>query len=429
MSSYFIRVIQMSLKWLNLRVINVRCSIYLRYPMGKSVSVFVLILASVSLLSSCTFVKSIFGGSDSTDVSRTTGWNYNDPAAGGFVVKTGVEQQTGPGLVFIEGGTFTMGRTQEDVMKDWNNVMRRVTVESFYMDETEVRNVDYREYLDWLKKATPADLSAYNKALPDTLIWRSELAYNEPMVENYLRHPSYNEYPVVGVSWTQANDYCAWRTMRVNALVTAGQGQSLPRYRLPTEAEWEYAAWGLVGNTFNERVFEGRIYPWRGKGLRNSEGKNRGQMMANFTRGRGDLMGVSGSLNDGGSFAMPVNSFWPNDFGLYCMAGNVNEWVMDVYRQLSFEDVSEVNPFRGNVFPESDSRSSRDGDSASLVQYNPEVTLINDQSRVYKGGSWKDRPSWLSPGSRRYLDENQSRNDIGFRCAMTRVGTQTQISR
>jgi len=391
--------------------------------MGRFVALMLLLAVGVS---SCKFIRSVFNKEDQAGVSRTTGWQYGDPASGGFTPGTRQEQATGPGLVFIEGGTFTMGRTQEDVMKDWNNVMRRVTVESFYMDETEVRNVDYLEYLHWLKTSPSAASGQYERALPDTLIWREELAYNEPLVENYLRHPAYHEYPVVGVSWSQANDYCQWRTMRVNELMARDGAGWLPRYRLPTEAEWEYAAWGLIGNTFNERLYEGRIYPWRGRGLRNPERKNRGRLMANFTRGRGDLMGVSGSLNDGGSYTMPVHSFWPNDFGLYCMAGNVNEWVLDVYRELSFEDISEVNPFRGNEFAESDYRNYLDGDSASMARYNQDVTLVGDRSRVYKGGSWKDRPYWLSPGTRRYLDQDLSANDIGFRCAMTRVGTQAQ---
>src|SRR5690606_10243087 len=101
---------------------------------------------------------------------------------------------------------------------------RRVTVSSFWMDQTEVRNVDYREYLFWLMRVFAEYPAVYKKALPDTLCWRSKLAYNEPYVEYYFRHPAYNEYPVVGVSWVQANDYCAWRTDRVNELVLYQKG-------------------------------------------------------------------------------------------------------------------------------------------------------------------------------------------------------------
>jgi gliding motility-associated lipoprotein GldJ len=457
--------------------------------------------------------------------SPTTGWNYNDPNYGGFEVKNVPEQETGPGLVFIEGGTFTMGRVAQDVMYQWNNAPRRVTVESFYLDETEISNVDYKEYLHWVNRVFVSYPEVYRKALPDTLVWRSKLAYNEPLVEMYLRHPSYNSYPVVGVNWLQANDYCLWRTDRVNEKILvregilhedpnqkdennfntdaylAGQyegvvrqnlkslspdqeerrvkiedGILLPKYRLPTEAEWEYGALALIGNSYDERVYERKFYPWNGDVFRNYEKKFRGVMLANFKRGRGDMMGVAGALNDGGSYTLPVTSFWPNDYGLYCMAGNVNEWVQDVYRPMSFEDVEDFNPFRGNdfkvlkldedgrlaekdslgrlryepisteaamserrQFTKADYRNYEDGDPASTIDYfdeslkdagsekmyDPTRSLLSDHVRVYKGGSWNDMAYWLSPGARRFLDEKQSRNDIGFRCAMVRVGAQS----
>lgn len=333
--------------------------------------------------------------------SRTTGWVYNDPNWGGFEVAPYEEQETGPGLVLVTGGTFVMGRTEQDVTYQWDNVPRRVSVSSFYMDMAEVANVDYREYIYWLSRVFGTDYpEVVNKALPDTLVWLSRLGYNDPFVEYYFRHPAYNFYPVVGVNWRQANDYASWRTDRVNEYILvregilkldnmqmnennfntdaylAGQyegivknelydlnptgmgtrkvrvedGILLPKYRLPTEAEWEYAALGLIGNTVYERVLERRVYPWNGHVLRTDYHKNMGDFVANFVRGRGDYMGVAGYLNDGYDATAPVFSYWPNDFGLYNMAGNVAEWVLDVYRPLSYEDMDEWRPYRGNVF-------------------------------------------------------------------------------
>lgn len=498
--------------------------------MNVKLNIFPLILISLLIVTGC----SLFGGGNQPaktgNESQTTGWEYNNPDNGGFEVKTDYEEQPGPGLVLIEGGTYTMGQTEQDVTYDWNNVPRRVTVASFYMDQTEVRNVDYREYLNWISRVFVDYPEVYKNALPDTLVWRSALAFNEPYVDYYFRHPSYNEYPVVGVDWLQANDYCVWRTDRVNEMmlinegildmdpnqigrenfntgaylagqyeglvvenlpsldpnkesrrVTMEDGILLPKYRLPTEAEWEYAAVALIGNTYDERLYERRLYPWDGHNVRNSEAKNRGIMMANFKRGRGDMMGMAGDLNDNGAITVPVTSYWPNDFGLYCMAGNVNEWVLDVYRVLSYEDVSDFRPYRGNVFetlvrnedgsiaakdslgrlktrPVSDEEAAgrtnyqkadyinyRDGDLMSRTDYdsqeasrgaastgsmyaqdvasNDMVSLITDKVRVYKGGSWKDRAYWLNPASRRFLDQDEARDDLGFRCAMIRVGS------
>ena len=469
------------------------------------------------------------------DASPTTGWTYNDAKNGGFEVAPFVEQETGPGLVFIEGGTFVMGAMEEDVMKDWNNNPRRVSVASFYMDECEISNLDYREYLYWLERVfIPQDLKVvYDNALPDENVWRERLGYNEPDVEYYFRHPAFNTYPVVGVNWLQATNYAAWRTDRVNEKILADRGYVeyaetptaegyfntdayltyetyesegekrlryissgeyrnvkmedgilLPKYRLPTEAEWEYAALGLIGNTLNERVLERKVYPWNGQQLRTEDKRYYGDIMTNIRRGRGDLMGVATALNDAGFKTVDVRDGWPNDYGLYQMAGNVAEWVMDVYRQGSHDDVSEFNPFRGNYFetkklledgtvaerdsvgkipmvPVSDFKNDRrrnyraadnknflDGDWQSLQDMdswktattNTEATdhmyrklddnyaysLVSDHARVYKGGSWRDIPYWSAPGSRRFLDEDEAADYIGFRCAMARVGTQTK---
>lgn len=455
--------------------------------------------------------------------SATTGWVYNDPEWGGYEKDVDYQgQATGPNLVLIEGGTFNMGMTEQDVMMDWTNIPRRVTVSSFYMDETEVSNDAYREYLFWLNRVFSESFpEVLNKALPDTLVWREELAFNEPFVETYLRHPSYTDYPVVGINWSQANEYAKWRTDRTNEMILIekgilnpnaeqkdednfnteaylvgqyegnvrkayegnikkGEGRRvnfsdgilLPSYRLPTEAEWEYAALALQGNQSyekDEKITDRRLYPWDGNTMRMRErGRDQGKMLANYKRGKGDYMGMAGKLNDNAHITAPVDAGYPNDFGLYNMAGNVSEWTLDVYRPLtptSLTDVEnhDLNSFRGNVFMEKvldeDGRVVEkdsigriryqqvkdedvahrenykkgnvldylDGDKDSEVTYNyGKTTLISDKSRVIKGGSWADRAYWLSPGARRFKQEEQADRTVGFRCAMTRTGAPEQ---
>jgi len=403
-----------------------------------------------------------FLGSCAQDESTSTGWKYNKTENGGFEKKDFEEQETGPGLVMIEGGVFTMGRSEEDVMDDWNAQASKKTVSSFYMDRTEVSNFHWLEYVYWMKRVYYKSYPhIYKKSLPDTLVWRNPLSYREKFIDYYFRHPAYRDYPVVGVSWIQANDFCKWRTDRVNEAILvregilnwhfadgelnevasandpkyagkfrsapenmfntdsylAGQynqttkdgytvttdpkgefkdknkkdvprdpymldnydpvyavkddptnpksaiyrgkrqvriedGILLPKYRLPIEAEWEFAASGLLGNLDpnSENIDERRIYPWDGHYVRKDEEQFQGSIQANFTRGRGDQMGVSGALNDGADVTCRVDDFWPNDYGLYNMAGNVSEWVMDTYRPLSSEVTDEFMPFRGNVY-------------------------------------------------------------------------------
>ena len=475
---------------------------------------FLLILACASgflLTPSCS--------KSSKTVSETTGWSYNDPKWGGYEKVDYKGQDTGPNLVLVEGGTFTMGLSQEDVMYEWNAVPRRVTVTSFYMDETEVSNREYRFYTEWLGRTFGGTYpEIIIDALPDTLVWLDELSYNEPMAEQYFRYPSYDDYPVVGVSHVQATDFCKWRTDRVNEtrLIRQGvlnpnleqkdqdnfntgsylvgqyegnvrknvkdlstgesrpvrieDGILLPGYRLPTEAEWEYAAYALKGNLIpgDENISAGRTYSWSGNTVRyEKRDKYQGAILANFKKGSGDYMGIAGKLNDNAAGPGPVRAYLPNDFGLYNMSGNVGEWVMDVYRPMTSsalrdEDNHDLNPFRGSKFTKmvkdedgrpvekdsmgrlryefytkeelanrtnvrtNDATNYRDGDDFSEVTYETDVhTLISNKSRVYKGGSWADRAYWLSPGTRRFMDEDQTSRAIGFRCAMNRLGGAT----
>jgi len=528
--------------------------------------------------------------SSSNNTSKATGWRI-DGKDGGFTANTKYkDQETAPGLVFVEGGTFTMGKTQDDPMHDWNNTPNQQHVQSFYMDETEVTNLMYTEYLYWTKTVFPPEeenyRNIYTGALPDTLVWRNRLGFNETMTTNYLRHPGYAEYPVVGVNWIQAVQFCQWRTDRVNEAVLEREGYIakgaksvdslnpestfsteayltdptktyggkideyrgriaeksnkkkdsadadknvyakrtsgviLPEYRLPTEAEWEYAAKGLDGLREYNNVRGRKKYPWKGEFTRSGNRKRRGDQLANFKNSKGDYGGIAGWSDDGADITARVKSYPPNDFGLYDMAGNVAEWVSDVYRPIVDDEASDFNYYRGNVytknkinqegkaeivttetmvqdtlangrimprnlpgqlaqvpvnenetylrtnFDKSDNRNYRDGDVSSsryfdlfneedaengkmdakrmynapkhvvssdstgmLRKYdksNTRTTLIDDNVRVYKGGSWKDRAYWIDPAQRRAFPEYMATSYIGFRCAMSRVGSKAQ---
>ena len=544
-------------------------------------------IVAFKLLFSIAICASLFSCNKSNDYknnSRATGWDVNSKD-GGFQYNTSYkEQETGPGLVFIEGGTFTMGRVQDDPMHDWNNTPNQQHIQSFYMDETEVTNMMYMEYLDWLKNVFPPSEEnykhIYSGAVPDTLVWRNRLGFNETMVNNYLRHPAYGNYPVVGVSWIQAVEFSKWRTNRVNELIlekdgfikegarytdvdaattfdtetylnapsrayggndeitrggknaedlgtTPEEGEAkniyiqrkdgvlLPEYRLPTEAEWEYAALGLVGiRSYN--VYRGRKkYPWDGQYTRSGDAKSQGDQLANFKQGAGDYGGIAGWSDDGADITAEVKTYQPNDFGLYDMAGNVAEWVLDVYRPIVDDEFNDFNYYRGNVytkneinddgtvkvvspdeivydtlssgkivaralpgelaqvpigemdtymrtnFTKSDNKNFRDGDKSSSRYYQPfneisssskrmynspqfatdsdslgnvkpkyddsnRTTLVSDEVRVYKGGSWRDRAYWLDPAQRRYFPQDMATDYIGFRNAMSRVGSKSK---
>ncbi len=384
----------------------------------KSFSYGVIALLCIGLLTSCADdINSV--GSASSKTGRKYGEDTYQP-------QKFKENDIAPGLVLIPGGTFMMGGSEKDVEFSTDNHTRQVTVQSFYMDETEISNVDWKEFLADVLRSDGGD-SRYEELYPDTTVWLRDLAFNDPYAETYYKHPAFDVYPVVGINWHMANEYCKWRTEKVNEVLTEDDAEAVtyPAYRLPTEAEWEYAARGLQ---------ESEVYAWEGKSLRD----RKGQFRANFKRGRGDYEGWRGGdgrhFTDGYMITAPVREFSHNDFGLYNMSGNVSERTQDTYRRLSFEDFDDFNPYRRKGRTE-----IRPDDWLDDVTYDPEESLLYnpddkwvdpadgvdpfDNVKVYRGGSWYDIAYYLSPGVRRYFPADSSSATIGFRCAMIRVGS------
>lgn len=348
--------------------------------------------------------------------SSLTGLPFNNPKFGNYIRSNSFEGQKPPlGMVSIEGGSFTMGQVQDDVMFDWNTTPKKIHVRSFFMDEAEVTNSEYFLYVQYIKDVFPPSEEkykhVYSSVLPDTLVWRKSLGNTDILSDNYLRHPAYADYPVVGVSWLQANKYCKWRTDAVNlkTLIDKGyiknifendtlrnffdtdvfladseklfdgdttvykrgvrtRGQRVERgefqgrkitqadgiltqkFRLPTEAEWEFAAKANIENREYNNIRGRKKYAWDGKYSRDKSKRYRGDQLANFKQGEGDYSGLSGWSSDGSDIPIEVKSYPPNGFGLYDMSGNVAEWVADVYRPIIDNEANDFNYFRGNIF-------------------------------------------------------------------------------
>lgn len=389
------------------------------------------------------------------------------------------------GMVYIPAGTFLMGQTDQDVTFAQTSQNKQVTVGAFYMDETEITNSEYRQFVNWVrdsiaitnflqddqfyikpkgnavadgsgrkyidwkkvgngsaiwssKKGGAANanklqgmyyqgedrifdrneidvrLLKYNFATmkyreasnfrndktkmrsdfilrdtvaiyPDTLVWLSDFAYaqNEPMVQGYFSHPAFDNYPVVGVTWRQARAFTVWRTRFNDAYKESRKLPKRGEYSLPTEAEFEYAARG-------GRI--GTSYAWGGPYIRNAKGC----MMANFKPGRGNY------IDDGGSFTVNAKSYFPNDFGLYNMAGNVAEWTASAYDESASTFVHDLNP----TF----NYEARAAD--------PEVL----KRKVVRGGSWKDIGYFLQNSASTYEYQDTAKSYVGFRCVTHYLG-------
>jgi len=379
-----------------------------------------------------------------------------------------------PNMVLIPSGSFYMGPSDEQIDMSMLNRKKLVSIQSFWMDRTEVTNGQYRKFVkyvadslkylavfgggvnqtedtvkvDWnraLKINTNSkavieklnelllspdnriqgkieidptklvyrysfvDLKAAAKAskgleqplsnflvsqteavYPDTLVWMRDFSYsyNEPFTRLYFSHPSYSEYPVVGVTWKQAVAFCHWRTNNSNFYLNKGNKKEEKIdgiYRLPTEAEWEYAARG------NSKT--NAMYPWGSPYTRTKEGR----LLANFKPGRGDYFG--GDAKNDNIYTTKVQSFTENGYRLFDMAGNVAEWTSSVFYEGS-------NNFVGDFSPD--------------IQYNAkEDDPISMKRKVIRGGSWKDIAYNCQVSTRNYEYQDTAKSYIGFRCVLS----------
>ena len=413
------------------------------------------------------------------------------------------------GMTLVEGGAYIMGKADDDMAQLQNAQAKTVTVRSFYMDETEITNSEYRQFVYWVRDsialqmladkveelneevgtdgigayafadADTSDISVFQRYMketyyddnentyanrplnwdediewgtedyvdlayvevmdelylppevwyngemkldvnklkyryrwfdaeqaafdrkkdpnlrgrsnyiyeednleiyPDTTVWIKDFnySYNEPMHNDYFSHPAYQDYPVVGVSWDQAVAFCVWRTSYKNSYQKASNKPLVNYFRLPTEAEWEYAARGGIPSG---------IYPWGSPYLLN----DRGCFLANFKPLRGDYS------SDQAMYTVEAKSYLANDYNLYNMAGNVAEWTGSSYDPGAYEYVSSLNP---------------------------NLSLSNEKRKVVRGGSWKDVAYFLRVSSRDYEYKDTARSYIGFRTVQDYLGSE-----
>lgn len=299
------------------------------------------------------------------------------------------------GMVPIPAGTFHMGQADEDVPASQINFNKQITIGPFFIDDTEITNNEYRQFVDNIMEDSASALGEdyiYENFYPDTTVFVKDFAhhYGDPMMEYYYWHPAFDNYPVVGVDWHAAQYFCDWRTSYLNDFRATNGEWPMPAFRLPTEAEWEYASRG--GRDMAK-------YPWGNPYVRNAKGC----MLANFKPGRGNY------YDDGFSYTSPVQSYFANDYGIFDMSGNVSEWVIDDFNEASVPLVWDLNP--QYIDPKADPRN---------VQYDPEYA--RNARKVIRGGSWKDVAYYLETGTRDFEFADSARAFVGFRCAMTHLG-------
>lgn len=363
------------------------------------------------------------------------------------------------GMVYVPSGTLHIGQSDQDVFSTQVQRPKSISIQGFFMDDTEVTNNEYRQFVYWVRDSIahvimgdvePDEFTGEDKIIwdyeldytdetldemfyegdmminnvrefdvsqlnytyqwvdwqkaahsknvvrsslindeevniyPDTLAWIRDYtySYNEPYTRNYFSHPAFDDYPVVGINWKQAKAFCHWRTELWNSF----KGEAEPNteaFRLPTESEWEYAARG--GRDLAP-------YPWGGYYIRNAKGC----LLANFKPGRGNYP------EDGGLYTVKADAYFPNDYGLYNMAGNVSEWTETAYYPGAYSHVHDLNP---------DIKYDASDDDPKAYK-----------RKVIRGGSWKDISYYCQTGTRHWEYQDTSKSYIGFRCALTFLG-------
>lgn len=350
---------------------------------SKKILTVAVILSSAFLFQSCDTVNKIFGKG-----GKKGGGSVEDPLAGikdgQLIAKTrkGYKQVAPEGMVLIPSGSFLMGQADEDVMSTRINLNKRISIPAFYMDDTEISNHEYRMFVNSILADSLEVLGEefiMTSLYPDTTVWKKDFTYHngDQLTENYYGNPAFDNYPVVGVSWKAAQFFCQWRSNLYNNYRAENNEFRSPRFRLPSEAEWEWAARG--GS-------EGAKYPWGNPYVANAKGC----YMANFKPNRGNYQ------KDGFQYTAPVNMYEKNAFGLYNMAGNVSEWTQDAYSESYMPVTWDLNPNYDNP---------------------------DEPRKVIKGGSWKDVAHYLESGTTTYEYETATKSYLGFRCVMDRMGS------
>lgn len=314
----------------------------------------------------------------------------------GIPGRAGWQMQAPFGMVLVPGGAFLMGEVGDDIFGQ-RNPNKRVSISKFFMDDTEITNNEYRQFiedmLDRVAEAIIGDLSIefqdvdnefiMTHLYPDSNVWRSDFAHHmaDAWIEHYYDHPAYDDYPVVGISWEAAKYFAVWRTAYLNEYREQKGLPYYPNFSLPSAAQWEYAARG--GGQLAK-------YPWGGPYVRDSKGNLR----ANFKSGRGNF-------NEGQDpYTSPVRKYSPNDYGLYDMAGNVAEWTLDAYNPAAVAQIWDLDP----------------------VYLNEKQPM-----KIIKGGSWKDISRFLQTGVNDYEHKDSARSYIGFRCVIPYIGSESDI--